>query len=91
MQGIIDYEAMMMLDLPSEERQTIQERFDDLVCSFTELERIDTNGVEPLVTVLDLHSVLREDVAVKHHTREEILAQAPSEQEGYFQVPGTLA
>jgi len=34
---------------------------------------------------------MREDVAVKLLPRDELLANAPEEYDGYFKVPGTLA
>jgi len=87
---IKEYEAMAMLDLPGDERELLAERFNALEGSFAGLERINVDGVRPLVTVLDLNNVFREDVAVKLISREEILATAPEQHDGYFQVPGTL-
>ena len=90
MSNIRDYEAMAMLDLPDAERETLGRLLDDLTKGFAVLEQIDTDGVEPLVTVLSMQNILREDVAGKLLTREEILANAPEQYDGYFQVPGTL-
>ena len=63
---------------------------DELLDGFNALAGIDTDGVEPLVTVLDLQNVLREDVGTKMISREELLANAPMQCDGYFQVPKTL-
>jgi len=90
MQNINKYEAMEMLDLPDAEREEIEELADALTAGFDTLARIDTNGVLPLITVLDLQNVLREDVAEKRFSREEILKNAPEQYDGHFQVPGTL-
>jgi len=88
---ISDYEDMAMLDLPDDERKIIGERFDEITGEFSALEQYDTTGVEPLVTVIDLHhNVLREDIPAKFMPREELLENAPEQHEGYFQVPGTL-
>ena len=51
---------------------------------------IDTAGAEPLVTVLNVQNILREDVVKKIVTRDELLSGAPEEYGGYFQVPKTL-
>ena len=91
MLDIKEYEAMAMLELPDDERKGLSERFDLLNGSFAALGQVDTDGVEPLVTVMDLRNVMREDVAAKLLTRDEILANAPEQYDGYFQVPGTLA
>jgi aspartyl-tRNA(Asn)/glutamyl-tRNA(Gln) amidotransferase subunit C len=61
-----------------------------LVTGFKALDQIDTGDAEPLVTVLSVYNVMREDVAEKSFTRDEILINAPEEYDGYFKVPGTL-
>ena len=87
---IRDYEAMAMFDMPDAEREALGKRLNDVAGGFAALERIETDGVKPLVTVLNLNNILREDVAVKLLTRDEILANAPEQYDGYFQGPGTL-
>ena len=91
MLDIKEYESMAMLDLPDGEREALNRCFDGLVESFKAIERVSADGVQPLVSVLTLHNVMREDIAVKLLTRDEILANAPEEYDGYFRVPGTLA
>ena len=90
MKSIKNYEAMAKLDLPEAERKWVSDRADMLIDSFNRLSGIDTSGVEPLITVLDLKNVLREDVSVKMLPREELLSNAPEQYEGYFKVPKTL-
>ena len=90
MQNIKNYEAMAKLNLPDAERELISGKADGLIEAFAALEGIDVSGVEPLVTVLDIQNVLREDVAVKMVSREELLSSAPEHYDGYFQVPKTL-
>ncbi|MCL2305987.1 MAG: Asp-tRNA(Asn)/Glu-tRNA(Gln) amidotransferase subunit GatC [Planctomycetaceae bacterium] len=90
MQNIKDYEKMAKLDLSGEERRQIAAMVDRLIDSFGALADIDTEGVEPLYTVLDVQNVFREDICTKTFTREEILANAPMQYDGYFQVPKTL-
>ena len=90
MQNIRDYEAMAKLDLPEAERQWVSDRADMLTGSFGEISAIDTAGVQPLVTVLDIQNVLREDVCAKTVSREQLLEGAPEQHDGYFQVPKTL-
>ena len=90
MKDIKEYEAMAKLDLPEPERQWLSERVEKLMASFSALEKIDTAAVKPLVTVLDIQNILRDDVAKKVVTREELLSSAPEQYDGYFQVPKTL-
>ena len=85
-----DYESMAMLDLPESERTGLKERFDEITGSFSALDAFDTSNVEPLVSVLDIHSVLREDEAEKIISRDELLKNAPEQHDGYFQVPAAI-
>lgn len=90
MDNIKDYEAMAKLDLPDEQRRRITDIANTLMSGFDEFASIDTDGIEPMVTVLDVRNVLREDISVKMLSREELLANAPMQYDGYFQVPKTL-
>ena len=87
---IKEYEEMMMFDLADKEREGLGRRLGELVDSFAALEKVDTCGAEPLVTVLDGCNVLREDISEKLMTRDELLSSAPERHDGYFKVPGTL-
>ena len=86
----MDYENMAMLDLSESERVSLKERFDEVADGFSAIDAFDTSGVDPLVSVLDLHNVLREDVPAKFMPREELLKNAPEQHDGYFQVPATI-
>ena len=90
MRNIRDYEAMAKLDLPESERRWVSDCMDLLTGSFPALESVDTSGVEPLIAVLDIRNVLREDISSKMLSREELLANAPEQYDGYFQVPRTV-
>jgi len=85
-----DYENMAMLELSDAERLRLKERFDEITGGFAALDAYDTDGIEPLVSVLDSFNILREDVSVKKLSREELLANAPEQHDGYFQVPATI-
>ena len=90
MRSFKDYESMAMLDLPEAERAGLIERFDEIVSGFAALDNFDTDGALPLVSVLNVQNVLREDVAVKLFSRDEVLENAPEKHDGYFQVPAAI-
>lgn len=87
---IMLYENMVKLDLDDDTRRRAANIINDLRKGFNKLGGIDTHGIEPLVTVLDLKNVLRDDIPQKGFTREQLLQNAPSEYGGYFEVPRTL-
>lgn len=90
MENLQKFERMAKFDLPQEERDFLQAQADRLDRAFSMLEAIDTQAVPPLLNVLGMQNVLREDVAVQPFTREELLVLAPQQQDGCFQVPKTL-
>ena len=84
------YEPMAKLSLDGESRAWADEIIARLEGEFEKMESVDTEGVEPLVTVLDLRNVLREDVSSQLVERDTLLENAPEEYDGYFQVPKTI-
>ena len=90
MRDVKDYAAMVKLDLSDDELVQLSGRVSELSEGFALLDSIETSSVEPLVTVLNNKSILREDITEKNITRENILANAPEQYDGYFQVPGTI-
>ena len=84
------YEPMAKLSLDGESRAWADDIIARLEGEFEKMEKVDTDGVEPLITVLDLKNVLREDVSRQIVERDTLLANAPEEYDGYFQVPKTI-
>ena len=85
-----EYEAMAKIELDDTERKWITERIDILEAGFRELDIIDTSDTEALISVLNVKNVFREDNMEKIISRNELLANAPEQYNGYFQVPKTL-
>ena len=90
MQYIKDYEILNKFELSEDDFVKISAYADKLTKSFKKLEDIDTSGIQSLVTVLDIQNVLREDINIKTISREELLANAPDSNGGFFKVPGIL-
>ena len=84
------YEPMAKLSLDEGTRKWAADVIARLEGEFDRMEAIDTDGVEPLVSVLDLRNVLREDVSNKTFSRDVVLQNAPEEYDGYFEVPKTI-
>jgi aspartyl-tRNA(Asn)/glutamyl-tRNA(Gln) amidotransferase subunit C len=55
-----------------------------------QLGEVDTDGVEPLATVIDLKLRLRDDVVTAGDIRDAVLANAPEAQHGFFAVPKVI-
>jgi aspartyl-tRNA(Asn)/glutamyl-tRNA(Gln) amidotransferase subunit C len=55
-----------------------------------QLGEVDTDGVEPLATVIDQKMRLRDDKVTEGDCRDEILANAPDAEHGFFAVPKVI-
>ena len=55
-----------------------------------QLGEVDTDGVEPLATVIDQKMRLRDDEVTAGNIRDEILANAPDAEHGFFAVPKVI-
>ena len=55
-----------------------------------QLAEVDTDGIEPLTAVIDQHLRLRDDAVTDGNIRDEVLANAPDAQHGFFAVPKVI-
>ncbi len=55
-----------------------------------QLGEVNTDGVEPLATVIDQKLRLRDDVVTDGDIRDQVLANAPDAQHGFFAVPKVI-
>lgn len=52
-----------------------------------QLSEVDTDGVQPMTSVAEIGLPWREDVVTDGNRRDQILANAPDSDEGFFLVP----
>lgn len=71
---------------PEEVRETAAE-LERVLGYMDVLNRMDTEGVEPMSHVFPVKNVLREDVVAPSQDRAELLAGAPAADGGAFLVP----
>lgn len=66
---------------------------EDAIVFGSQILQIDTEGIEPMFTVLESENLsLREDRAVQRNTQEDVLKNAALTEEGYFVAPpGNIA
>lgn len=54
---------------------------------FEQIEKVNTSGIDPLVTPTEIAVFLREDIENNQFTPEEIMSNAPSRAGNLFKVP----
>jgi len=75
-----------------EERESLAREMSSIIDFVEQLNELDTSSTEPLHHVLDMHSVLREDVVVESLPVGEAMKNASSRQRkgDYFVVPKVI-
>ena len=77
------------LELSEKDIEEYAPKLNPVLEYFSELDEVDTEGVEPTYHVLALSNVFREDeVNTKCSLdQEEALSNAPNKQDGFFKAP----
>lgn len=87
----IEYVGILAkLELSQEEKEQAKKDMGSMLDYIDKLNELDTEGVEPMSHVFPVHNVFREDVVKNGDDRENILKNAPEEQNGAFMVPKTF-
>lgn len=59
----------------------------DIIAFADELNKVNTEGIEPTNHAIKVENVLREDVVKESYDRDEIIKNAPMKQAGCYAVP----
>ncbi len=78
------------LALTDEERERFVAQLGRILEHCARLDALSIEGVPPTSHVLPIVNVLREDLPVPSLQRDEVLAQAPAHEQGFFRVPRVL-
>lgn len=83
-------EALNQLKLTDTQRDTVLSFFAENEQDFSSLLDIDTSETEPMVHVMPVTCILREDVATQEFSRETLQSGACKTDRGYWCVPKVL-
>lgn len=75
------------LALADDEKQKFADQMGKLLDYFNQLDEVNTENVEPMTQAIPIINVMREDNIFQTYTREELMTNAPLEEDGYFKVP----
>lgn len=78
------------LALSEEELKLFAEQIDEIVDAVSAVQKVDTEGVEPMSHPHSISTAMRDDVVVPTLTAEQALDQAPAVEDGRFMVPQIL-
>ncbi len=75
------------LELTQEEKELYTKQLGDVLKYVDQMNEVDTSNVKPMTQVIDFVNVMREDEVHYEQTKEELMANAPEEENGFFKVP----
>ena len=86
----IEYVGILAkLELSEEEKEAAKKDMGRMLDYIDKLNELDTSSVEPMSHVFPVNNVFREDVVVNGDERENMLANAPEQKDGQYEVPMT--
>lgn len=75
------------LELTEEEKEKFTKQLGDVLKYVEQMNEVDTTDVKPMAHAFDFVNVMREDEAVHEISKEELMKNAPDEENGFFRVP----
>jgi aspartyl-tRNA(Asn)/glutamyl-tRNA(Gln) amidotransferase subunit C len=82
--------ALARLGLTAEEKERLRDQLSSILQHIDALSELDTDAIPPTAQVVPLSNVLRADVAAPSLPREQVLANAPRQAGGFFEVDAVL-
>lgn len=82
--------ALARLTLSEQEKEQFTEQLNAILKYAEQLNKLDTEGVEPTSHAMPLVNVMREDESRPSYPIEKVLLNAPDEEDGQFKVPAVL-
>lgn len=87
---IVHVARLARLGLSEEELEVYRRQLGKILEHAARVQAVDTGDLEPAAHPLGLRNRFRDDQVRPSLDRDEVLAQAPEERDGYFVVPPAL-
>jgi aspartyl-tRNA(Asn)/glutamyl-tRNA(Gln) amidotransferase subunit C len=78
------------LKLTEAEIEEFIPEFKEILESFSELDKVNTDKTEPSFQPVELKNVMREDKVQESITQEQALSNSPHSKDGYFKGPKAI-
>lgn len=78
------------LTFNEQEMESYQHQLSRILDYIEKLNQLDTEGVPPTSHVIPIRNVMKPDEKRDLFQREDIIANAPSTEQGYFEVPKVI-
>ena len=79
--------VLARIEVPEAQQERLAGELSQIIGWIEQLGEVDTDGVEPLRSVMPIAARWRVDAVTDGDRREDILGNAPQRHDGYFVVP----
>jgi aspartyl-tRNA(Asn)/glutamyl-tRNA(Gln) amidotransferase subunit C len=83
---VLHIARLARISLSDADVQRFTAQLSGILDQFAALAAVDTEGLEPTAHPLPLSNVMRADLVAPSLTRDEVLANAPEQEDGFFRV-----
>lgn len=73
--------------VPDDKLETLATELSGIMGWIEQLNEVDIDGVDPMTSVVEAKLPMREDIVTDGSIQEQVLANAPKSDEGFFVVP----
>jgi aspartyl-tRNA(Asn)/glutamyl-tRNA(Gln) amidotransferase subunit C len=82
--------ALARIAITDEDASRLAPELSNILDWIEQLGEVDTAGVEPMTAVIPNHLRLRDDVVTDGGIRDQLMANAPQGEHGFFTVPKVI-
>lgn len=76
--------------VPEERLESLASELSSIMGWIEQLNEVDVDGVEPMTSVVEATLPMRDDVVTDGNIQEQVLANAPKSEDGFFVVPKSV-
>ena len=87
---VIRVASLARIQVPEGDLDTLAGELSNIIGWVEQLDAVDTDGVPPMASVINVARRPRADVVNDGGIRDKILANAPDAHDGYFTVPKVI-
>ena len=78
------------LELDEDEKERLVEQLSSILDQIAVIAEVDTSAIPPTAQVVALHNVMRPDAVRPSLAADQVLANAPDREDGFFKVRAVL-
>ena len=83
--------TLAKLEFNDAEKEEITADMNKMLAFVKQLEEVNTEGVEPLIYMMEEEAVLREDKVIETISQQDALKNAPDKDSDFIKVPKVLS